>query len=123
MVWENGDETIDKYRTAIHAIKVIVTGDSTGELARGRLKNQADFYSLVGALIKVIEKDGSINNASARERLRRFIAIVEDEEGRGKFKPANEYYAAARSASNDPGPRQTRIETVAGVIRGTVKLP
>jgi hypothetical protein len=119
-VWEKADETVERYREAILVIKTIVSNDGTGELIRGRLKNQADFYSLVGAVANLHQAGEELDLRAATERLRGFMATVEDDDARARYKPADRYYAAARSASNDPGPRQTRIETVKNVIRGDV---
>lgn len=119
--WTDADATIEMYRSTIQAIKDIVAGDEN--LARGRLKNQADFYSLVGAVAGTLTRGEMLDLPDCRLRLRRFISMVEDDSSRGQLKEANEYYAATRSASNDPGPRQIRIKIMTDVINGATHLP
>ena len=84
------------------AINDILKSDGTGELQRGRLKNQADFYSLVGAIDELLKKRRPLDHSVVRERLRHFLSVVEDKDSRANFGPAIGYYAATRSASNDP---------------------
>jgi len=57
------------------------------------------------------------------ERLQAFIGFVDDPDRRATFSPADSYYAASRSASNDQGPRQTRINMISGVISGDLPVP
>ena len=121
--WEQIETVTERYRASIIAINDIIRSGPSGELQRGRLKNQADFYSLVGAIDELLKKGSIIDFTIVSARFRQFIGIVEDEDRRVAFEPANRYYAATRSASNDPGPRQTRIGTITGVITGTTQLP
>lgn len=122
-LWEKSDEVTDSYRSAIQKIDGLVRVDESGDLVRGRLRNQADFYSLVGAINDLSKVGHAFNMNHARARLREFIAIVENEESRTKFNPAASYYAASRSASNDIGPRQTRITMMKGILSGDLLLP
>jgi hypothetical protein len=122
-VWERSEEVCAAYQLTVNKIKEIIEGDQSGELVRGRLRNQADFYSLVGAIHDLSKSAAVLNIEETRSRLRKFIAIVEDEQERGKFSPAASYFAASRSASNDPGPRQTRINMVKGILLGDLVPP
>jgi hypothetical protein len=122
-VWEKSDEVCSAYLAMASKIKEIVEGDQSGELVRGRLRNQADFYSLVGAIYDLSKHGSVLDIGETRSRLRIFIAIVEDETRRTKFSPALSYYAASRSASNDSGPRQTRINMIKGILLGDLVLP
>jgi hypothetical protein len=60
---------------------------------------------------------------NARERLRQFVAIVENEERRATFPSALSYFAASRAASNDAGPRQTRINVMTEILLGELPMP
>ena len=85
-------------------------------LVRGRLRNQADFYSLFGAICEIpIEGE---NLATFRARLTDFLETVEDEHRRANDAKAKSYYADARSASNDAGPRRRRIDIMKDVMLG-----
>ena len=54
------------------------------------------------------------------QRLAAFVGRIDDEQERGKDKDLAAYFDAARSASNDKGPRELRIDYVAKVLSGTV---
>ena len=122
-VWEKSEETTNSYRSTIQKVDEIVRADQTGELVRGRLRNQADFYSLIGAVYALSQLGQALPPDQVCTRLRRFIAVVEDEEKRAEFSPAQSYFAASRAASNDAGPRQTRINTIKEIVLGTVAPP
>ena len=99
-------------------IAEILRADIDGTLVRSRLRNQADFYSLVGAIHALQESRKLPDVETVASRLKSFIATVDDPALREKFSPAAAYYAASRSASNDQGPRQTRINMISGAISG-----
>jgi hypothetical protein len=122
-VWEQSEDVANKYRSTIQKIDDLVRSDQTGELTRGRLRNQADFYSLVGATYSLNKNNRLLALDDACIRLREFIAVVENEARRAQFKPAESYYAASRSASNDAGPRQTRINMMQGILSGDLPIP
>ena len=121
--WEKVDDTVAEYRETIQKIDGIVRTDNSGDLARSRLKNQADFYSLVGAICSLSRTNHEPGFAIAFERLDHFIEVVEDEPRRNAFAPALAYFNASRAASNDAGPRQTRINTLVEIISGNVVVP
>jgi hypothetical protein len=50
--------------------------------------------------------------------LKNFLDILEDDGRRKKSKDASAYFEAARSASNDAGPRRTRIDVIKQVLKG-----
>ncbi len=87
-------------------------------LVSSRLRNQADFYSLTGAIVELQDaKELPATDAAARNLLD-FLAIVGDEKRRDRDGLATEYYDAARSASNDRRQRITRISALREVITG-----
>jgi hypothetical protein len=81
------------------------------------MRNQADFYSLFTALA-VVSKTISCVDLAPAERLARFIAVLDDEEIREGNKEAREYFVAARSNSNDTGPRKLRTQILTKVLEG-----
>jgi hypothetical protein len=83
-----------------------------------RLRNQADFYSLFGAVAALLEQSSLPSTSDAAERLERFVAEVNDEEERELSPRAERFYQAARSASNDARQRVARIEIIREVLGG-----
>ena len=121
--WEKLDEVVEEYCAVIKKPNEIVRNDQSGELLRGRLKNQADFYSLVGAIAQMSRENLRLVAEEVTPRLKRFIDIVENDHQRATFIPAEAYFHASRAASNDAGPRQTRINTMVEVLSGRMPLP
>jgi hypothetical protein len=122
--WEKMDDVVSEYRRTIQKIDEIVRTDNSGDLARTRLKNQADFYSLVGAITVILRtQHNQLGTGEIYDRLRRFIEVVEDEQRRSAFPPAVAYFNASRAASNDAGPRQTRINTMLEILPGNIPVP
>lgn len=117
------DDTVREYRETIQKIDEVVRSDNSGDLPRSRLKNQADFYSLVGAICSLSRSGHEPASGAAFGRLNRFIEVVEDEQRRNTFAPALSYFNASRAASNDAGPRQTRINTLVEILSGNIPVP
>jgi hypothetical protein len=114
--WAQRKVVAKEFTAAIIAIAGAISADPSGVLLRSTLKNQTDFYSLVGA-IRNLQKAGNLPlPETMADRLKGFIEFVEDEDSRAKFPPAEAYYYASRSASNDQGPRQTRINVIEAAI-------
>ncbi|MEU3231370.1 DUF262 domain-containing protein [Nocardiopsis alba] len=83
-----------------------------------RIKNQADFYSLFGAVF-LLQKSGKLPEASTTgSRVASFIKEVTDDNSREINEKATRYYEAARSASNDAKQRNVRILIMQEVIQG-----
>src|SRR5262249_40365670 len=106
--WENKEDSVNKFRRVVDKLLEFVSRPQGVNIMRSRLKNQADFYSLFGAIHEIIESGEHIPEG-ADQRLLDFIHLVEDENGRRENKIAVDYYEAARSASNDAAPRRKRI--------------
>ena len=124
--WLDETQTTERFQAIIAYISELVKSDQTGLFVRSRMRNQADFYGLVGALSRVMD-GGLPSKEDALERLVSFADFVDDDVQRPSFAPADSYYAAARSASNDIGPRTSRINTLELVTKGdlvpTRKVP
>jgi Protein of unknown function DUF262 len=114
--WTERERVAKEFTLAMIAIAEIMSADADGILVKSRLKNQTDFYSLTGAINNLHKKAKLPAAPVAASRLKEFLAIVDDETRRPQYKSANAYYASSRSASNDQGPRLTRINMVSSVI-------
>lgn len=116
--WDKRADVENKYRATIARIRAVVdSSDQAKELVGTRLRNQADFYSFFGAVAALAEQ-GKLcapDEETAR-RLLGFFAKVEDEQSRAMDVDVEKYYEAARSASNDKGPRETRIAIITKLL-------
>lgn len=117
--WEDHNKHIDEFRHALDAIRRILHASGREkELVSSRLRNQADFYSLFGAIVD-LSRDGRLANPEmAADSLARFIERVDDEAARENDKELMGYFDAARSASNDKGPREIRIAYMKKLLAG-----
>jgi len=105
------------FRETTQAIKTIIeSSESAKELISSRLRNQADFYSLFGAVNALKIADLLPAPADAASRLLKFTVDVESETARGANPGLAEYFDAARSASNDKGPREARIKILTTIL-------
>ena len=116
--WGEKRRVEQQFRDTVSQVSEVVSQADGQSLIRSRLRNQADFYSLFGALSST--EGDSFDATSAATRLRRFVDVVEDEQERHAKKDAASYFEAARSASNDAGPRNRRIEIIKSVIAGGI---
>jgi Protein of unknown function DUF262 len=83
-----------------------------------RLRNQADFYALYGAVLDLLHKNDLPSTVQAVQRMNAFMAVVVDDNLRVRDTEANRYYDAARSASNDVAQRRERIRILTDVLAG-----
>lgn len=122
-IWPEREEVARAFTATMIAISQILNVWPEAELSKSRLRNQADFYSLTGATHNLLKANAVPTPMEAAKRVRKFIEYVDDPTLRATFSPAEAYYAAARSASNDQGPRQTRINMMSGIISGELPMP
>jgi len=113
----SGVGVMASFARCVGGIRQLLATPSGQDLRAGRLKNQADFYSLFGAVSAL---EGEIDWAAVANRLNAFILDVSDEARRAASEAASRYFEAARSASNDAGPRKLRIEILLRVMRPPV---
>ena len=115
--WEHRQRVETEFRRTIETINtILVQPMNQGALENSRLRNQADFYSLFGAIAENQRNDDLIDDPHAAERLFEFIQGVDDEARREEDPVLQEYYEAARSASNDRGPREARIRIISRLL-------
>jgi hypothetical protein len=87
--WENKDEVVSAFRSVIDFLKKLVKDNSQGvSLSRTRLKNQADFYSLFGAICELIREEIEIDIPKVVLRINHFLETVDNAEERSKDKEA-----------------------------------
>ena len=114
--WEAGIEVEQEFRSTI-----LILSEWADELLGGesrRLRNQADFYALYGAVLDLSREARLAPTAESVGRLNAFMAIVNDDQSRVGHVEANRYYEAARSASNDVAQRRDRIRILTKVLAG-----
>jgi hypothetical protein len=109
-------------RTQALIARLIKPPTGLASLARSRFRNLADHYSLFGAVAALAASDWVPAPATA-EQLVAFATRVEDAR-RGdttsdQDATAHNYYEATRSASNDRGPREARIQIVKDILSAT----
>lgn len=114
--WEERTEVEREFRSTIEVLaswsEAILAGDAK------RLRNQADFYSLFGAVVELLRKDALPKREEAIPRLEEFMARVGANDLRPSETVASRFYDATRSASNDLTQRKDRIEILRNVILG-----
>jgi hypothetical protein len=120
--WAEREQVSKEFTATLIAIAEIMQSDPDGILVRSRLRNQADFYSLTGALHALQKTKRLPNPLTCAQNLKAFLSIVDDPNTRSRDQSATAYYAAARSASNDQGPRQTRIHVMTTIISGELPI-
>lgn len=117
--WERKNEARERFIRAIDCLTRLVQMPETNPLFRTRLRNQADFYSLFTATAELLQRGTEpCNEPVAATRLAAFLATVDDEERREQDKRAADYLVAARSNSNDTGPRKARTQILSEILGG-----
>lgn len=114
--WEQSTDVDRRFRRVVGVLLEMVCSPEGEALQKSRLRNQADFYSLFGAIDKLLQDGHEPDPDAWATRCSAFAARADDEEERAKYANVRDYYEAARSASNDTGPRQTRVAILAQVL-------
>lgn len=107
-VWTEEATVQERFQDIMKFLKAMI--DDNPEFEKSRLRNQADFYSLVGAIDMLMTRDSLPNPDVSSAALLGFAEIVNDDVRRIDNDSANQYYKATRSASSDIGARKKRIE-------------
>ena len=118
--WDRMDEVEETFRRIIHKISAISRYPVDYPLAKTRLRNQADFYSLFGSLLELSRvPDPALEEPDTvlAERLKRFVEAVDGGGAKSADAPELKYLNAAKSNSNDTGQRKQRIEIIKQVLR------
>lgn len=128
--WEEKDEIESEFRNTIEYIGKILEVSKNINLAKTRLKNQADFYSLFGAIAELNREKKLVINKDTGSKISDFLEVVQDKELQSKSrdelndyqKKALDYYKAAKSSFTDAGPRKTRIKIIKSLLEEDIHL-
>lgn len=116
--WDDKENVEARFRETVQYINALLRTPRGDEIAGSRLRNQADFYSFFGA-VSALQRHGALPKPDVSvERLIAFVEAVEDENLRNADEGLASYYDAARSASNDRGPRELRINFIKKILAG-----
>jgi len=118
--WESKDSTVMRFQDIIDYLAHLGKTEKGSAVLRSRLRNQADFFSLFGAINELMQSNKISQVQDPISKLENFIKIVDDPEKRKGMKVANDYSEAVRSASNDTGPRRLRISILQSVLVGGI---
>lgn len=114
--WDDKNKIESLFRRVVEILKNAIETPDGNYLIKTRLRNQADFYSLFGAVGFLLQENDLPALEKTVENLRRFIEVVENADLRLQNKNAMEYYEAARGASTDTMPRKKRIDIIKAII-------
>jgi hypothetical protein len=115
-VWDEEKAVQRRFREVLGYLKNL-TATEGSQVAGSRLRNQADFYSLFGA-VSALKASELPEPQRTTERLAEFISRVDDPDRWAGDPRAAEYYDAARSASNDLSRRKFRVDAIQAVLKG-----
>jgi Protein of unknown function DUF262 len=118
--WDHEAAIERRFRATFEALNDIFTDGGGFNLRTSRLRNQADYYSLFGAADSLLAEAVDLNTHQAAYRLASFLLALEDDARRDGDATLTEYYGAARSASNDTGPRRQRMDILRRVLAGEI---
>lgn len=113
--WENKQIISERFKEIVNIIKQILEADETNVLVRSRMKNQADFYSLVGAIFSL---DIAVPIDTLRDRLLTFVTYAVDNESPVDIK---DYYEYSRVASNRTLARKERERIIKSILENTIE--
>jgi hypothetical protein len=128
--WEEKEGIESEFRNTVENIGQILELSKDLNLSKTRLKNQADFYSLFGAVAELNREGRLIINKETGSKINNFLKVVEDRELQNRSKndlndyekKALDYYQAVKSAFTDAGPRTTRIKIIKSLLKGDLHL-
>jgi len=116
--WENKIQIEQEFRQTIESIKEILTLSKNLKLHQTRLRNQADFYSLFGAITELNRENNLKISEDLGIRIYTFLELVNVEEKRESNEQAKDYYKSVKFSFTDSGARRTRIDIMKSVIKG-----
>jgi hypothetical protein len=114
--WNDAQRVEQDFRAVIQKLSAWSDALLAGEAKR--LRNQADFYSLYGAVLDLYRMGTLSDDQSAVTLLERFTAVVNSDAQRQDDGDAKRYFEAARSASNDVAQRRDRVRILTKALSG-----
>ena len=117
--WEFEENVSQRFKDTIIEIKSMVERDADFIISRSRFKNQADFYTLVGAIDSLKQENILPNTETINLRLISFInyEIIDASE-----QDIKDYYEYVRAASNRTLARKERERILKRVLIGEIAL-
>lgn len=117
--WENKEDIIDDFKKIFNKIYHLLKKDTIGILYKSRLKNQVDFYSLMGAIYKLLQNDRLPREKDIINNLIKFVIYEVTEDSQENLK---KYYDHVRVATNRTTARVEREKILIDIILGKYSL-
>jgi hypothetical protein len=117
--WDLATDIKTRFITSATLISAIARKPDGSPLQKSRFRNQADFYSLFIAIDQVLAAGQSCDAGVAADRLSQFVDKLEEDTANTASGTVGDYLSAARSNSNDTGPRKKRTEILLHVLSDT----
>ena len=118
--WEAKNQVVADFEATTQLLLRLISTPEGDGLKGARLRNQADFYSLFGALAALRHSLTTADASDIAARLAQFANAVDQPARRVSGSPFHEYYEAARSASNLTAQRKTRVDVLKMVLTGEI---
>lgn len=110
--WEAKQDVISRYKKIVASISSILKSDADNIISKSRLRNQADFYSLFGAINDDIKSNTLLDVNVYREKLISFVSMLDNIGEHENNEDIQLYYQYARVASNRTTARKERIRVI-----------
>lgn len=110
--WDAKDKVTAVFIDAINLIQQILQIDTTDEIKTSRFCNQADFYSLIGAITNDFLKGKVKAPKDYITKLKEFNSLMDNEDSRKLRSDLESYYQNARVASNRTSARLDRTNVL-----------
>jgi len=114
--WPEMETVKSLFLSTIETVFHVLNLDNENVIKYSRLSNQADYYSLIGAISENIKEGINIPPAKYLEKLREFVALVENDESRQLHPDMESYYQNARVATNRTSARKDRVKILKSFI-------
>ena len=114
--WPHIDRVKDVFLQVIEIISEVLNLDGENLIKYSRLSNQADYYSLIGAISENIQEGTNISAQQYFLKLSEFISIIENEDSRLQHPDVEHYYQNARVATNRTSARKDRVSILKNFI-------
>ncbi len=114
--WPEMESVKALFLSTTEIIFQVLNLDTENVIKYSRLSNQADYYSLVGAISENIKNGINITPQIYLQKLKEFILIVENEDERLARPEIESYYQNARVATNRTSARKDRVAILKNFI-------
>lgn len=120
--WERMDDVVDCFRKVVIFLKDLtgVYADGRFTITKTRFRNQADFYSLFGAISELQLSSKKLDPRNVLDVLKEFIECVENEKCRASYSHIGQYYDYIRTASNRTSARKERVKILKNFLEENI---